>query len=1710
MRKKWKKFLAMLLFLALCMNLAAAPNAAAANVSEEGRETKSTEGELSVTGNGTLGRLLTEPLEQEIQKQEENNGCNIFSIQVEGKTAVVDFETTANAELLVAVYDESGVEMLASGSVDVFAGEETAEVDIDIASMPQYFYLRGFLVESDSFRPICTAYESPNYTKEMQDFLASTTADYEQDRVLNFDDDANTNFAVYTDETILLDTENGNQITSVDEENGIYQIENADEAVLGLQKDDIFSCTLEDGSILAVKVESVEAEGTAVTVIGQKDVDISEVFSYVKIEESLDLEDAKIDPSTCDEGVVYNGLVEEVQEAQPAAYGIMPYGGVTVPKTMDFNLVNLQLTYGDASATLNGNLSLRFDNTFEYYLTPFHTSISLKIDYSGAVTIDFTGHASGSATVCAIQFSALGIVNISFTPKILFEANAKLNAEGSLEGTVGFFCSLQEGMKNLTTAPKFKATMTAEADLYLGLELKPSINLFLEQFADASMTATVGGQVTGKMFMSTEDPTGFRHSCAACVDGDIYGKYSLSFRVRFLDQDWLTYTHEVTNETVKVLDFYYSVDKGEFGFTTCPYLEYLVTVTVKDSNGNPISDAIVNSDYTTDENGVASLYLAGGSHSVTAFKNGYGTTKSITVKDSAQNVTLRLNVQANGSGTPDGENSGEIQKISLGDSHSLAVMKDGSLYTWGANGKGQLGDRSTANRLEPVRIDNGANSAYLENSVIKAAAGGNHSAAVTEDGSLYAWGEDGYRINGGILYSDTVTTPKKIMDHVIDLSMGYQHSAAITQDGSLYWWGYMGRSYSGGNCLMEQPTKIMDNVAQVSLGEYHSAAITKDGSLYVWGRNDYGQIGDGTDKTRDNPVKIMDNVAEVSLGGSHSAAITQDGSLYVWGYNASGQIGDGTTENRNRPVLVARNIAHVSLGASHTAAVTKDGGLYMWGNNTYGQIGNGTEEAMSVPVKVMDNVVQAALGSSHSAAVTRDGSIYLWGLNESGQLGEGDTENRNLPMQIAVYDSIPTLYALSRDADDSQRAYRSIAAYSAKENGEKTVTYTDLKPNEYYNFYSMKYKGSGSPLASDNLLYVAQAKTDENGSFTLSYTPDEEYATPTDFVVAMSQTDINEAEFSTADLSYTGAEQYIHPILLYHEQRLTEGTDYVISGSYQAKEVGEYSFTITGIGAFTGTRTVTYSMKRKDCKTLNVDAIAPMVFNGSAMTPEVAVYNGETVLEEGRDYTVSYQNHTGAGIGIAIISGMGNYEGSQICLFDITPCELTEDMLSQIPEQGYTGQAVMPEIPLSELEEGKDYTVSYVDNVEIGTAAVVITGCGNYTGSLNTSFTIGKGTQSLQAELTESSIAVEEKGQIVVTNAAGEISYRAEDEQIARVDENGIVTGVGKGTTKIIVTAAGDEHYKEAAAELEIEVTEKIVSPVEKTDVRMLDIHEIPSAVYSGAAQEPEVRVSDGEAMLAKGTDYAVEYQNNINAGTGIVKISGLGNYEGSQIALFTIQPCVLTEDLLCRISEQNYTGQELKPDVLLSGLIPGKDYRVEYSDNIEPGTASVTVTGNGNYTGTLHTSFMIVKKDIPDDSSGNENFDQESEKTPQTEKKPGIEEQPQTEEKPSDNGINTPPGKVKISSVKPSGKKKLKVKWKKTAGVSGYEIQCCIKKTFKTGVKKVGIRKGSKTSVTLAKLKTGKRYYIRIRTYKKVQIAGKSQKLYGAWSKAVRSKKIK
>jgi alpha-tubulin suppressor-like RCC1 family protein len=341
--------------------------------------------------------------------------------------------------------------------------------------------------------------------------------------------------------------------------------------------------------------------------------------------------------------------------------------------------------------------------------------------------------------------------------------------------------------------------------------------------------------------------------------------------------------------------------------------------------------------------------------------------------------------------------TGEFDAISTGYGFSLAIKNDGTLWAWGSNWYGGIGDGTTQSHTVPVKIMDDAASVLAVRYC---------AFAIKKDGSLWGWGKVGQLGEGspesssydfsGNRTGDRLS-PVKIMDGVRAVA-AYESSSsgntfAIKTDGSLWGWGYgvigdgVDRAWDSHAAL---PVKIMDDVASVSTNSGSTMAIKTDGSLWEWGE---GKI---------TPVKIMDDAAYVtSSGWSHTAVIKTDGSLWTWGNNWNGQLGDGTNTDRGSPVKIMDGAASVSTNSYHTAAVKKDGSLWVWGSNRNGQVGDGTITqydrdwniipitARYSPVKVMDGAKTVLASGNYTYALKTDGTFWAWGDNSNGQIGDG-------------------------------------------------------------------------------------------------------------------------------------------------------------------------------------------------------------------------------------------------------------------------------------------------------------------------------------------------------------------------------------------------------------------------------------------------------------------------------------------------------------------------------------------------------------------------------------------------------------------------------------------------------------------------------------------------------------------------------------------------
>lgn len=325
------------------------------------------------------------------------------------------------------------------------------------------------------------------------------------------------------------------------------------------------------------------------------------------------------------------------------------------------------------------------------------------------------------------------------------------------------------------------------------------------------------------------------------------------------------------------------------------------------------------------------------------------------------------------------------------------------LYAWGNNNYGGIGDNSTVGKSSPVQtIAGGSNWA-------NAAFGQYHSAGVKTDGTLWCWGQNYY---GELGDNTTVhrSSPVQTITGGTDwsqVSCGPYHTAAVKKDGTLWLWGggFNNAGQLGDNTIIHRSSPVQtiaggSDWSSVSCGYKNTAAIKTDGTLWVWGWNAYGQVGDNTTNNISSPsqtVAFGTNWSKVSVGYSSCGAIKKDGTLWMWGANNVGQLGINLASNRSSPVQTitgGTDWSEISLNSLDVAAIKTDGTLWCWGFNFDGQVGDNTSGPgtyKSSPVQTITygtNWSKISTGASIKLALKKDGTLWSWGANNYGELGD--------------------------------------------------------------------------------------------------------------------------------------------------------------------------------------------------------------------------------------------------------------------------------------------------------------------------------------------------------------------------------------------------------------------------------------------------------------------------------------------------------------------------------------------------------------------------------------------------------------------------------------------------------------------------------------------------------------------------------------------------
>ena len=341
---------------------------------------------------------------------------------------------------------------------------------------------------------------------------------------------------------------------------------------------------------------------------------------------------------------------------------------------------------------------------------------------------------------------------------------------------------------------------------------------------------------------------------------------------------------------------------------------------------------------------------------------------------------------------------------------TIPSLTPGPALSWGNNLLGQLGTGNVITGTSPVTVVGGFTDwIYIE-------AGFQHSLAVRDNGTAWAWGSNG---NGRLGDNTTIvrSSPVSIVGGFTDwtqVSAGFQHGLGLRSNGTAWSWGLNSNGQLGDNTTVTKssPVSIVGGFTdwiQVSAGSTHNLGLRENGTAWAWGSNFAGKLGNNSTIQRSSPVLVAGGFTDwtqVSGGSRSSGGVRSDGTAWAWGDGGYGNLGNNLPGNVSSPVLVVGGFTdwvQVSVGDRHMLGLRANGTAWAWGFGSQGRLGDNTTVNKSSPVSVVGGFtdwIRVSGSSNHSSAVRLDGTAWTWGVNSSGQLGDNTTVNKSSPVSI--------------------------------------------------------------------------------------------------------------------------------------------------------------------------------------------------------------------------------------------------------------------------------------------------------------------------------------------------------------------------------------------------------------------------------------------------------------------------------------------------------------------------------------------------------------------------------------------------------------------------------------------------------------------------------------------------------------------------------------
>ena len=513
-----------------------------------------------------------------------------------------------------------------------------------------------------------------------------------------------------------------------------------------------------------------------------------------------------------------------------------------------------------------------------------------------------------------------------------------------------------------------------------------------------------------------------------------------------------------------------------------------------------------------------------------------------------------------------------------------------------------------------------------------------------------------------------------------------------------------------------------------------------------------------------------------------------------------------------------------------------------------------------------------------------------------------------------------------------------ISATAVSGTGNKVYTGSAIKPVP-------AVKAGGRTLKNGTDFTVSYKSNTEPGTATLKVTGKGNYSGSVSKTFKITARAINDVEVTVPDTVFTGVQVRPDVVVSYGNYQFINNSDYTLSFKDNVN-IGTASVVVTGKNHLSGSRTVTFPIEKADISSTEI-AVKNATFTGSAVKSAVDVRLGNVTLKEGTHYTLSYKNNVNAGTAQVTVSGKGSLEGAVTKSFTIAKADISKASISA------SGTYAPDDVKIGINAKFGNYTLkssdySFTAPTAAGEQTLTISGNGNFSGKSTVKCNVAKA--DIANAISSLSLSTDGKGYTVTIIYDGVLLTQDKDYKVAVTESatgvSAVITGIGNYGGTATISGISNE----------LEAFENAVVTIGKV-------------TYNGTAQLPSVTVKIGSVTLKSGTDYILSAYDNTNAGSATAVITGKGKYAGAEKKTqFTIAPAAISSaSISCE--DQIYTGQGVtaQPVVTFNGktLALGIDYYISgYSNIVNVGTATVTVKGKGNFTGTAKGTFRIVKQD--------------------------------------------------------------------------------------------------------------------------------------------------